>query len=201
MDMDWTRSLADGGKLQFTVSFLSKGKADQLFAQLITNLPFACELITIAGKTYEMPRRTSWHGDPECVYRYSRKRFIPQPWTPELLEIRNCLHKTSGYDFNSVLANLYRNGADSMGEHSDDEPELGPTQDNIAVASVSLGATRRFIMKHVEQNHRLYLDLPHGSLLLMDGTTQQYWRHYLPKTKKLVEPRLNLTFRIIQTKN
>lgn len=199
VDKNWIRSLKDGGRLQFLSTFLPKEKADPLFAQLVNSLPLAQEFITIAGKTYEMPRRTSWHGDPECVYRYSRTTFVPQPWTPELTELRKRLYEISGYAFNSVLANFYRDGADSMGEHADKEPELGPTPENIAVASLSLGASRRFVMSHLSRQQRLCIDLPHGSLLLMEGTMQQFWRHSLPKTQKEVGPRLNLTFRVIRT--
>lgn len=136
-----------------------------------------------------------WIGDSGACYRYSGVRHEPVPWPEVLQPLRDRLIRETGIRFNSVLANLYRNGHDCMGWHSDDEPELGKQP---VIASLSLGATRRFVFKHRrEPARKLALELPHGSLLVMHGDTQATWRHALPRTRKPVGPRINLTFRRI----
>jgi alkylated DNA repair dioxygenase AlkB len=144
------------------------------------------------------PRLTAWYGDATARYSYSGLDLTPQPWTPALLALRTQVEQATGVTFNSVLLNLYRTGQDSMGWHADDEPELGPEP---VIASISLGATRRFRLRprHSQQlpHAPLGLDLPSGSLLVMRGTTQQHWQHAVPKTARPVGPRLNLTFRTI----
>lgn len=151
--------------------------------------------ITLFGRQVTCPRLSAWYGDEGTSYTYSGLRLEPLPWTPLLRHLQEKLQKSLGFRFNSVLANLYRNGQDAMGWHSDDEPELG---EQPVIASLSFGATRRFSLRH---RHRLFpshhLELCHGSLLLMAGTTQQHWQHQLPRTKKQVGPRINLTFRWI----
>ena len=125
----------------------------------------------------------------------ARTRFLPHPWLPELLPLRERLQRELGQPFNSVLANRYRDGRDAMGWHSDDEPELGPRP---VIASLSLGGTRRFVFRHRHDPAKKFaLELPHGSLLVMAGDTQANWRHALPRTTRAVPPRLNLTFRRI----
>lgn len=122
----------------------------------------------------------------------------PQPWLPELTELRTSIERATGTPFNSVLINLYRDGADSMGWHADDEPELG---DQPIIASMSLGAERDFVMRRREQtslHKKQVIQLKHGSLLLMQGDTQRFWHHALPKRRKITTPRINLTFRRIQ---
>jgi alkylated DNA repair dioxygenase AlkB len=141
-----------------------------------------------------VPRLSAWYGDAGAVYTYSGLRLEPLPWTPVLLEIKQATERLSGTRFNSVLLNLYRDGQDSMGWHSDDEPELGPEP---VIASVSLGALRRFVFQHKKRRWRIALDLEPGSVLLMAGATQHHWRHALPKTRRPVAPRINLTFRTI----
>ena len=128
------------------------------------------------GREVDSPRLSCWIGDPEAVYTYSRTRFVPHPWPASLLPLRERLSDELGVAFNSVLANLYRDGRDRMGWHSDDEPELGPRP---VIASVSLGATRRFSLKPRAGGASRHLDLPHGSLLVMAGDTQAAWRHAL----------------------
>ncbi len=134
-------------------------------------------------------------GEPGVVYSYSGMRHEPQPWPDLLRPIRDRLVRETGVAFNSVLANLYRDGRDCMGWHSDDEPELGMRP---VIASLSLGATRRFVLKHRRDPERkLAFDLSHGSLLVMRDDTQEDYRHALPRTSKPVGPRINLTFRRI----
>ncbi len=171
---------------------------------LVRTLPLRVEQLTILGRSVPTPRLTAWHGDPGCAYRYSGRLFEPAPFTSELTALRAALHEALGADFNSVLANLYRDGRDAMGWHADDEPELGPAApDDVLIASLSLGATRRFAMRHRrragEPGHRHVFALADGDLLVMGGTTQRRWQHCVPRTALPVGPRLNLTFRIRRT--
>ncbi len=177
-------------------NWLAGGEADALFQQLHGELAWEQSVIRIHGKSVPIPRLNAWHGDADSHYGYSGIALQPQPWTPGLLQIRERLQQTLGQPFNSVLGNLYRDGRDSVAWHSDDERELGT---NPLIASVSLGAERRFVMKHKSRKDvpRLELWLPHGSLLVMAGTTQHYWSHQLPKTARPVAARINLTFRRI----
>ena len=142
------------------------------------------------------PRLNAWYGDPGCRYGYSGTRFEPLPWTETLTDIKERLTATLGVAFNSMLANRYRDGRDSVAWHSDDEPELGR---NPVIASVSLGATRRFTLKHKSRRdiRPLAVDLTHGSLLVMSGPTQHQWLHQIAKTTRIVGERINLTFRYI----
>jgi len=147
------------------------------------------------GRVVDSPRLSAWIGDEDAVYRYSGTRFVPRPWTPELLALRDRVAAACGVPFNSVLANLYRDGADRMGWHSDDEPELGPRP---VIASVSLGAERTFRFRAKAGGETVAIELPHGSLLTMAGDTQRLYRHELPARKRVTGPRINLTFRWIQ---
>lgn len=170
-----------------------------LMRRLLETLPLRQEPITMFGKTHLTPRLTSWHGDSGCAYRYSRRLFEPSPWTPELSEVRARLVEHAGYGFNSVLVNYYRDGADAMGAHADDEPELGPSREDIGVASVSLGGRRRFLLRAKSGGDTTEYALGDGDLLLMGGATQQHFKHWVPRTKKPVGPRMNLTFRVVLT--
>lgn len=178
--------------------FIDKSKSDTLFDCIRRKVKWQQQSIKIFGKSVVSPRLSAWYGDQRAIYRYSGTVNMPMPWIDELLEIGDLVAAYTEQSFNSVLLNLYRNGNDSMGRHSDDEPELGisPT-----IASVSLGATRRFIL-HPNSDHRqsaskasIKVELKHGSLLVMFGMSQQNWKHSLPKTKRVTEPRINLTYR------
>jgi alkylated DNA repair dioxygenase AlkB len=157
-------------------------------------------VIRLFGREVASPRLSCWIGDPGTAYVYSRTRFEPQPWPPALAALRMRVARACGADFNSVLANLFRDGRDAMGWHSDDEAELGPAP---VIASLSLGAVRRFLFRprHVRgvrpAGRTLELALPHGSLLRMSGATQRYYEHALPRAARIREPRINLTFRRI----
>ncbi|HEY0061635.1 MAG TPA: alpha-ketoglutarate-dependent dioxygenase AlkB [Telluria sp.] len=165
---------------------------EEVLARLVAETPWRAESITLWGKSFLQPRLTAWHGDAR--YTYSGLRLDPLPWTALLTQIREAVEAVTGRRFNSVLLNYYRNEHDSMGMHSDDEAELGPEP---AIASVSFGATRTFILRHKRNKRSVKLDLSAGSLLLMDGATQTNWRHGINKLSRPCGPRINLTFRFI----
>jgi alkylated DNA repair dioxygenase AlkB len=163
-----------------------------VMARLVAETAWRADPITLWGKQFLQPRLTAWHG--EADYTYSGLTMQALPFTPLLQEIRDAVQAASGRRFNSVLLNYYRNERDSMGMHSDDEPELGPEP---AIASLSFGATRTFILRHKRSKRTLKLDLTDGSLLLMAGATQVNWSHGINKLSRPTGPRLNLTFRFI----
>ena len=146
--------------------------------------------ITLFGRTVPTPRLTAWMGD--APYTYSGVTNHPKPWPPILDDLRERLRRELGLEVNSCLANLYRDGSDSMGYHSDDEPELGPRP---TIASVSLGARRDFVLRHRVTRHRWTWALGAGDLLVMRDESQSDYAHAVPKTRLRVGPRINLTFR------
>ena len=186
--------IGDGG-LQYAQHFLSLEQADRLFAELVTQVPWQQAEIRLFGKSVMTPRLSCWMGDASAVYRYSNTTFLPEPWLNSILALKNQLETAVGCTFNSVLLNYYRNGQDAMGWHSDDESELGAQP---AIASLSLGAERRFLVREKTKNARsMGLPLAHGSLLLMQGDSQKRFQHALPRTSKPIGARINLTFRKI----
>ncbi len=175
--------------------FFSTEESSRLLAILQESIPWKQEAIKLYGKTIPTPRLTAWHGDTEARYSYSNIIHEPEPWTPELLEIKRRIEPICKAQFNFVLLNFYREGRDSMSWHSDDEPELGA---NPIIGSVSFGAPRRFHFRHkFDASLRQSVDLTDGSLLIMGGATQHFWRHQLPKTARPIAPRINLTFRTV----
>ena len=180
--------------LLFDPTFLPAAEADAMLRQLMAAVAWEQRTIRLFGQEFPQPRLTAWHGDPGARYAYSGLTWEPKPWTPALSALRQRVEAATASRFNSVLLNLYRDGRDSMGWHADDEPELGPQP---TIASLSLGATRRFRLRpRAGVVHPPFsLDLASGSLLLMRGPTQQHWQHALPKTTRPLGPRLNLTFR------
>jgi alkylated DNA repair dioxygenase AlkB len=179
----------------FLPAFFDAAESADFLRRLTDEIPWRQVSIRLYGKTLPVPRLTSWHGDPGVTYTYSRLQLHPEPWTPALNEIRERLRALDGESFNGVLLNCYRDGADGMSWHSDDEPELGPAP---VIASVSFGAVRRFQFRHrVRRTEKTSLDLTPGSCLLMRGETQSHWHHQIPKTKRPCGPRINLTFRRI----
>lgn len=182
--------------LKFIRSFLPKSQADRIFDVLLKETPRRQDPIKVWGKLYLQPRLSAWYGDPETLYSYSGIRLEPLSWTATLFAIKADIEKISGTRFNSVLINQYRDQQDSVGWHSDDEPELG--RDPV-IASLSLGETRTFKLKHKTNRHEKprAIDLPHGSLLLMAGATQRCWLHAIEKERSPKQPRINLTFRTI----
>jgi len=182
-------------QVRLVQGWLDPPAAAALMAGLLAQVPWEVHRIRLFGREVASPRLSCWIGDADAAYRYSGTRFQPRPWLPALAALRERLELELGQPFNSVLANRYRSGADAMGWHSDDEPELGPEP---LIASISLGATRRFLMRHRRDPAlRLALELPPGSLLLMGGPTQPHWKHSLPRTARAVGERINLTFRRI----
>jgi len=185
----------DDGDVRYVAAALAPAVADDCLGRLRAEIDWRQEAILLFGARHAVPRLVAWHGDPGATYRYSGVDHHPLPWTDTLAAIRERVESLSGHRFNSVLLNLYRDGRDGMGWHADDEPELGPEP---VIASVSLGATRRFRMRHRRHRDRvLTIDLAHGSLLLMQGPTQHHWLHSVPKTSRPVGERINLTFRRI----
>ncbi|MCM8568101.1 alpha-ketoglutarate-dependent dioxygenase AlkB [Gramella jeungdoensis] len=181
--------------LIYYADFFSIEKSDHFLEKLMHSLNWKQDKIKLFGKEILQPRLTSFHGETGKNYTYSGLEMKPEAFNNELIEIKEKCEKYAETHFNVCLANLYRNGADSMGWHADDEKELGPRP---VIASVSFGAERIFHLKHKTNKTALHkIRLQHGSLLIMKGTTQQFWKHQLPKTKKRVGPRINLTFRKI----
>jgi alkylated DNA repair dioxygenase AlkB len=170
-------------------------EAWELFRELREGIDWRQEEVMVFGRRHAVPRLVAWHGDPGARYTYSGTPHAPLPWTPALEQIRHRVQALAVCEFNAVLLNLYRDGRDGMGWHADDEPELGP---DPVIASVSLGAIRRFCLRHRKRRVlRADLALPHGSLLLMSGATQRNWVHAVAKTVVPVGERINLTFRRI----
>lgn len=159
------------------------------------SLAWQQDQIILFGRAQLIPRLNAWYGDQGCDYSYSGLSLKRHDWTQALSLLRQRLQAFTGAQFNSVLANYYRHGQDSVGWHSDDEPELGSQP---VIASLSFGASRRFQLRHKYNRQQSYsLDLDSGSLLLMAGPTQHYWQHQISKTRKPVAERINLTFRLI----
>lgn len=182
--------------VRFYPGFFDASEAASLLDELTQTIPWRQDQIRLFGRWVDQPRLTAWHGDPGCNYTYSGMTMQPQAWTAELLTIKERIEPVAGVVFNSVLLNYYRSERDSMGWHADDEKELGK---NPVIASVNLGATRRFHFKHKTlKEQRVALELTAGSLLIMAGTTQHFWLHQLPKSARALGPRLNLTFRVIR---
>lgn len=189
-------SLQDG-EILFMRNFFTSSEAKNYFELLQNNINWKQEEVKFYGKTFPVPRKTAWYGYEGFNYSYSGITCFPEIWTKELLEIKKEIEKfIPDEDFTSVLLNLYNNGNDKMGWHADDEKELGL---NPTIASVSLGETRRFDIKH-KQNPELHykFELTSGSLLIMRGALQHHWVHQIPAQKKVKDPRINLTFRTIK---
>lgn len=183
--------IADG-QLAFVEQLALPLPNADILARLIAETAWRADSITLYGQRHLQPRLTAWHGDAR--YRYSGMTLDPLPFTPLQLDIKQAVEQATGRRYNSVLLNYYRDERDSMGFHSDDEKELGP---DPAIASVSFGATRTFILKHKRLPTTVKLALGDGSLLLMAGALQSHWRHGINKERTPRGPRVNLTFRHI----
>lgn len=175
--------------------FFDKKEADAIFDQLKEETPWQQDDIRVFGKIHPQPRLTALFGNEGKLYSYSNIKMQPHPWNPLLQKIKSKIESVSETNFTTVLLNLYRDGKDGNGWHADNEKELGT---NPIIASVSFGAERVFQLKHNSiPNLKQNILLEHGSLLLMKGTTQHFWKHQIPKTSKPLGERINLTFRII----
>ena len=178
-------------------NWLSHKHAKHLMDYFIAQLQWQQPSITLYGQKRLIPRLQAWYGDPNTQYEYSKLMMVPLPWDSRLLKLKQACEQACDAKFNSVLANYYRHGNDSMGMHSDNEPELG---EQPVIASISLGQARRFTFKHSVSKDTQKIQLEHGSLLLMKGATQQYWQHGINKSKTQLGPRLNFTFRYVVPK-
>ena len=173
---------------------LCSADAERLFRRLHQDVAWRQDEATIMGRRLPIPRLQAWYGDGSYVY--SGIRLVARPWTEPLLELKVRAERLAGHMFNSVLANLYRHGSDSVAWHADAEAALGR---NPVIASLSLGACRRFDLRHRRSAERLSIDLPAGSCLIMAGATQHCWQHRIAKTSRPLGPRINLTFRLIRS--
>jgi alkylated DNA repair dioxygenase AlkB len=190
--------LSQHGELYLLPNFLNTEDADAAYEWLLQNIKWKQYHIKMFGKLLAQPRLTAWYGSAGTNYSYSGLNLVPEPFSKELLTLKAKIEQVGSTQFNSVLLNLYRNENDSMGWHADDEKELGI---NPIIASLSLGQTRKFQVKHkLTKNLNLNLLLTHGSLLLMRGEMQHYWQHAIPKSKNSCDQRINLTFRNISEK-
>ncbi len=167
-------------------------QANEYCDSLLQNIPWKNDEVVVFGKRIVTKRKTAWYGDSNYVYIYSNTIKQALPWTRELVSLKQIIENVSNTKFNSCLLNLYHDGNEGMGWHSDDENSI---EDNSTIASVSLGAERKFSFKHKQSNKTISVLLEHGSLLLMKDATQKNWLHSLPKSSKITLPRINLTFR------
>ena len=177
-------------------TILSKEKADHYFDHLYHSTQWEQDQLIMFGKKITTKRKVAWYGDKPYGYKYSGVKKYARLWDSELLKIKNLVESQSNAVFNTCLLNLYHDGTEGMGWHSDDEEEL---EAGGVIASVSLGAARKFSFKHKVNKQTVSQILEHGSLLIMKGDTQEYWHHSLPKTNKVHTARINLTFRKIVT--
>ena len=183
-------------EIEYTPAFFNTEESRELFEAIYHQTNWIEEDIRIYGKVYKQPRLTAFYANNNITYGYSNISMSPQPFSPVLKAIKIKIEKATGTTFSSCLLNLYRDGQDSNGWHADDEKELGK---NPVIASVSLGTERLFHLKHKNiKTLKHKLTLQNGSLLLMKGETQHHWLHQIPKTKKLIDKRINLTFRILK---
>jgi len=180
----------------YTDSLIPAEKSEFFLLQLSKNIQWKNDESVIFGKHYITRRKTAWYGDGPFNYTYSKIKRTALPWTNELLEIKHVVENNESTKFNSCLLNFYHDGDDGMGWHADNEKEL---KKNSVIASVSLGAERKFSFKHKKNKEKIDLILGNGSLLVMKEQIQTHWIHQLPKSKKIKEPRINLTFRTICT--
>ena len=185
-------------KVRIEKNFFNQVDSNELLKKLISDLSWESMAIKMFGKDITIPRLQCWVGDKGCNYKYSGKKLNRQDWTEDLIMIREKIYKELNIDFNSVLVNYYRDGKDSMGWHSDNERELGP---NPTIASISLGSERDLVFRNKVNKEVLPIPQTHGCLILIDGKTQKNWQHAIKKTRKVIGPRINLTFRNIIDKN
>ncbi len=186
--------LPERGELYLLKQFYPAEQSQQWFDRLYQQLNWQQERLFIYGRWLNVPRLMCWFGDTGADYQYSGVNHQPLPWTDDLMQFRRDVERVCQTGFNSVMANLYRNGRDSMGSHADDEKELGL---NPVIASVSFGETRLLRFKQLKSAQKLDIELQSGDLLVMAGEIQHHWRHELPKTRRPKKARINLTFRKI----
>ena len=187
-----TNLLPQDGNVVYYKNLLTLNEANFYFDSLLHSIEWKNDQAFIYGKLIITKRKVAWYGDTDFEYTYSKITKRALPWTAELVELKKITEELTGEKFNSCLLNLYHNGDEGMTWHSDAEKVL---KKNGAIASLSLGAERKFTFKHKETKETISLILENGSLLVMKGSTQTYWLHRLPPTKLISTPRINLTFR------
>lgn len=187
--------LPNDGEVNYYGRILNHEKAEYYFDRLLNNVQWDNDKAIIYGKLIVTKRKVAWYGDKPFDYTYSKTTKSALPWTKELLELKVIIENMTGETFNSCLLNLYHSGEEGMAWHSDGEKDL---KKNGAIASLSLGAERKFSFKHKVTKQTVSVHLEKGSLLVMKGITQTNWLHHLPPTKKVKTPRINLTFRTIE---
>ncbi len=181
--------------IDYVKNYFNEEESTYFFKSLKDKIKWKQDYIKFFGKSHPLPRLTAWYGDRNKTYTYSGIPMTPNFWNTELLEIKKKVDQYAKINFNSVLLNYYRSGNDSVSWHSDDEKELG---DQPIIGSVSFGGIRKFRLRNKKNKKLIHnIELENGSLLIMSGLTQKYWEHEIPKTKKKVEERINLTFRSI----
>ena len=186
--------LPKDGSAYYHPEWISAVDSAKLMNQLDQSLQWEADQLLMFGKRLTTRRKVAWVGDPNCTYTYSGVKKQAQPWIPELLALKSQIEELAQSDFNSCLLNLYHDGKDGMGWHSDDEKELDASS---PIASISLGATRKFALRHKTDKTTVSLPLENGSALVMHSPTQKFWQHALLKTTTIHIPRINLTFRKI----
>ena len=186
--------LPQDGTVNYYGKLLNQSEADFYLNKLLETIEWRNDEAIIFGKKIITKRKVAWYGEKPFEYTYSNITKYALPWTKELLELKTLIEKETGETFNSCLLNLYHNGEEGMAWHSDGETDL---KKDGAIGSLSFGAERKFSFKHKQTDNKVELILEHGSLLVMKGTTQKHWLHRLPPTKKVMKPRVNLTFRTI----
>lgn len=195
VSVDPTRNLLPAdGEVYDHGRLYGAAEADELFSRLLQEVAWQHDELVIAGKHVVTARQVAWYGDREEAYRYSGATKVARPWTPLLRSVKQRVEAAVGRAFNACLLNLYASGDEGMSWHSDDEGALGPAP---TIASLSLGARRRFDFRHRADRRKVSLVLDSGQLVVMAGSTQRHWEHALPKTKQVRTPRINLTFRAI----
>ena len=186
--------LPQDGTVNYYGKIFNEKEADFYEDYLFNKIPWKHDEAVIFGKLIETKRKVAWFGDKPFQYRYSKRTKLAEIWTEELLQLKEKIEEKTGEKFNSCLLNLYHDGSEGMAYHSDGEKDL---KKNGAIASVSFGAERKFLFKHKTMKEKVEIILEHGSLLVMKDETQSFWLHRLPPTKKIIMPRINLTFRTI----
>jgi alkylated DNA repair dioxygenase AlkB len=189
-----TNLLPQNGIVNYFGHIMSKDQADDFYQKLLGNIEWKNDQSMMFGKLIETKRKVGWYGQYPFEYTYSKITKKALPWTIELEKLKAICEKQTGQTYNSCLLNLYHNGSEGMGWHSDGEKDL---KKDGSIASMSFGAVRKFTFKHRETAEKVEVVLEHGSLLEMAGTCQTHWLHRLPPTKKVTQPRINLTFRTI----
>lgn len=187
----------EDGLIHYDPKFIDRKHADNLYSLLRDSINWKQESMNMYGRQVAFPRLTAWYGDTDRHYSFSGITLQPNPWTTELKELRNSLNEACKANFNSLLLNMYRDEKDSISWHQDAENELGV---NPVIASISLGSTRRFNLRRIDDHSKkIHFDLGHGSLLVMAGAIQHHWQHSINKSKIPSGARINLTFRQIKT--